>query len=73
VAWGDNYFGQCKVPEPNEGFVAVTGGGLHSLGLESDGTIVAWGLNYYGQCEVPEPNEGFMAVAGGVFGSLGLK
>jgi hypothetical protein len=73
VAWGLNNDGQCDVPEPNEGFVAVAAGNLHSLGLKVDGSIVAWGLNNDGQCNVPEPNEDFIAVAGGGFHSLGLK
>jgi hypothetical protein len=73
LAWGGNYAGQCDVPAPNEGFVAVAAGEDHSLGLKSDGTIVAWGGNYLGQCDVPSPNEGFMAVAGGGGHSLGLK
>ena len=64
-AWGDNEEGQCDVPEPNAGFVAVAGGGFHSLGLKEDGSIVAWGWNDSGQCNVPEPNECFVAVAGG--------
>ena len=39
VAWGGNTDGQCDVPAPNSGFVAVAGGGFHSLGLESGGSI----------------------------------
>ncbi|OPL18085.1 MAG: hypothetical protein AVO35_06160 [Candidatus Aegiribacteria sp. MLS_C] len=62
VAWGWNEYGQCDVPEPNEGFVAVAAGGSHNLGLKQDGSIVAWGYNYHGQCDVPEPNEDFVAV-----------
>ena len=73
VAWGNNGNGQCDVPEPNSGFVAVAGGGDHSLGLKEDGSIVAWGSNSYSQCNVPEPNEGFVAVAAGRRHSLGLK
>ena len=73
VAWGRNFHGQCNVPEPNHGFVAVAGGGYHSLGLKADGSIVAWGCNEYNQCEVPAPNEDFVAVAGGAGHSLGLK
>ncbi|MBN1393330.1 MAG: hypothetical protein JW947_11095, partial [Sedimentisphaerales bacterium] len=73
AAWGINNYGQCNVPEPNTGFVAIAGGGYHSLGLKSDGSIVAWGYNVNGQCNVPSPNTGFTAIAGGYFHSLGLK
>ena len=73
VAWGGNDYGQCDVPSPNSGFIAVAGGFGHSLGLRSDGSIVAWGRNDYGQCDVPSPNSGFTAVAGGMDHSLGLR
>jgi hypothetical protein len=74
VAWGDNLYGGCDVPAPNEDFIAVAGGRWrYSLGLKSDGAIVAWGYNHFGQCDVPSPNEGFIAVAGGGNHSLGLK
>ncbi|NIP25019.1 MAG: hypothetical protein GWN67_11990 [Phycisphaerae bacterium] len=73
MAWGLNNNGQCNVPDPNEGFVAIATGNLHSLGLKADSSIVAWGLNNNGQCNVPEPNEDFIAVAAGGFHSLGLK
>jgi hypothetical protein len=73
VAWGRNVEGQCNVPAPNTGFVAVAAGGGHSLGLKTDGSIVAWGHNADGQCNVPAPNSGFVAVAAGVYHSLGLK
>jgi hypothetical protein len=73
VVWGNNEFGQCNVPAPNSGFVAVAGGGSHSLGLKADGSIVAWARNDYGQCDVPAPNSGFVAVAGGGYYGLGLK
>jgi hypothetical protein len=36
VAWGLNDQGQCNVPAPNTGFVAVAGGYWHSLGLKRD-------------------------------------
>ena len=53
VAWGDNSWGQCSVPAPNGGFVAIAAGNYaphagadaHSLGLKADGTIEAWGMN----------------------------
>jgi M6 family metalloprotease-like protein len=73
MAWGANYFGQCNVPAPNTGFVAVAGDWHHSLGLKGDGSIVAWGWNDYGQCNVLAPNSGFVAVGGGRDYSLGLK
>lgn len=31
------------------GFTSVSGGGLHSLGLKSDGTVWSWGNNVFGQ------------------------
>ncbi len=72
-AWGHNLHGQCDVPLPNTGFVAVAGGGGHSLGLKDDGSIVAWGRNNEGQCDVPQPNSDFTAISAGDFHSLGLR
>jgi len=73
VAWGQNFYGQCNIPSPNSGFIAIAAGWYHSLGLRQDGSIVAWGRNDYGQCNVPEPNSGFIAIAAGGLHSLGLK
>ena len=53
VVWGRNDYGQCNVPSPNSGFVAVAAGTHHSLGLKEDGSIVAWGgdkLNSKSRC-----------------------
>jgi hypothetical protein len=61
------------VPAPNSGFVAVAAGGLHSLGLKADGSIVVWGYNLWGQINVPAPNSGFVAVAAGGVHSLGIQ
>ena len=37
-------------PEQNgTGYIAIAAGGLHSLGLKADGTLVAWGNNGSGQ------------------------
>ncbi|MEE8572611.1 MAG: FlgD immunoglobulin-like domain containing protein, partial [Gemmatimonadota bacterium] len=73
VAWGNNYAGQCNVPEPNADFVAVAAGRSYNLGLKSDGTIVTWGCDIRGQCDVPLPRAGFVAVAAGYWHGLGLK
>jgi len=35
VAWGDNTDGQCNIPAPNSGFIAIAAGRYHSLGLRS--------------------------------------
>jgi len=73
AVWGCNSYGQCNVPSPNAGFVAISAGVDHSLGLKADGSIVAWGRNSSGQCNVPSPNAGFVAVSGGYVHSMGLK
>jgi hypothetical protein len=73
VAWGANSFGQCEVPVPNSGFIAVAAGDCHSLGVKTDGSIVARGRNDYHQCNVPPPNTGFVAVAAGEIHSIALE
>jgi hypothetical protein len=73
VAWGDNHYGECNVPEPNTGFKAIAAGFRHSLGLKQDGSIVGWGDNRNGLYDMPEPNTGFVAIAAGAYHSLGLK
>ena len=42
VGWGSNTYGQCNVPSPNSGFVAIAAGSSYSLGLKANGSIVAW-------------------------------
>lgn len=79
VAWGDNTNGECDVPEPNEGYVAIAASGEiigtagYSLAIKSDGAIVGWGFNGYGQLEVPEPNSDFVSVAAGGGYAAGIK
>lgn len=36
-------FGQCAVPSPNQGFVDIAAGCIHSVGLKYDGSVVLWG------------------------------
>jgi hypothetical protein len=73
VAWGGNIDGQCNIPSPNIGFVAIAAGTYHSLAIKSDGSIVGWGWNSYGQCNIPAPNTDFIDIAGGTYHTLGLK
>ncbi|MHC4414820.1 MAG: hypothetical protein ACYS0G_06005, partial [Planctomycetota bacterium] len=69
-AWGHNGFGQCDVPAPNTGFVALAAeGGAHSMALKADGSVVVWGKNDHGECDVPAPNAGFLAVSAGNSGN----
>jgi len=56
-----------------EGGPYIAGGGYHTLGLKSDGSIVAWGRNDLDQVTVPTPNTDFVAVVAGAHHSLGLK
>jgi hypothetical protein len=73
VAWGYNNYGQCAVPRPNVDYIAIAGGGRHTLGLKSNGVVQTWGRNNYNQCTVPSPNQNFVAVSAGAWFSLGLK
>ncbi len=69
TGWGAQVVG----PEFGSGLVAVAAGGMHSLGLKAEGSIVAWGANWYGQCDVLVPNTGFVAVTAGESHNLGLS
>ncbi|HSG27371.1 MAG TPA: FlgD immunoglobulin-like domain containing protein, partial [Candidatus Krumholzibacterium sp.] len=73
VVWGRNDYGECVVPEPNQDFIAISGGYTHCMGLKADGSVVVWGNNLYGQCNVPEPNDDFVAIAAGSHHCTGLK
>ena len=53
------------------GFVAVDGGGTHSCGLRTDGTIECWGNNDYGQATPPGGQ--FTAVTAASGHSCGLR
>lgn len=73
MAWGSNSSGQCDVPPPNSGFIAVAAGSFFSLALRSDGSIAAWGSNSHGQIDVPAPNAEFTSIAAGEIIGFGLK
>ena len=63
VCWGDNYYGQCTVPEPNSGFIAVAAGGNTTAGIKSDGSLVVWGEARNKTQSIPSPNIGFTSVS----------
>ncbi len=73
VAWGRTDQGQCNVPAPNTGFVAIAAGYAHSLALKSDGSVVAWGLDDNNQVSGKPAGIGFKTVAAGFYYSLALK
>jgi Regulator of chromosome condensation (RCC1) repeat/Fibronectin type III domain len=72
-AWGWNGYGATSVPAGLNNVIAIAGGGLHSLALKSDGTVVAWGWNEHGQVTVPAGLRDVVAIAGGIEHSLALK
>ena len=50
----------------------ISAGGLHTVGLKSDGTVAAVGDNEYGQCDVSEWTD-IVAVAASSSHTVGLK
>ncbi len=73
VCWGDEFTGECTVPEPNQDFTAVDASYLFSMGLKKNGSVVCWGENGHSQCNVPEPNTNYIAISAGAWHSAGLK
>jgi alpha-tubulin suppressor-like RCC1 family protein len=73
LAWGDDLSGQTNLPGGSN-YVAVACGRLHSLALQSNGTVVA-SLGYinYGEVDVPVNLSNVVAIAGGFYHSLALK
>ena len=66
-SWGKNDGGQLGVGGPLQDksiptrvggwldWTTISGGGLHSLGIRSDGSLWAWGKNDYGQLGTGDP------------------
>jgi hypothetical protein len=50
----------------------VAAGGLHTVGLKSDGTVVAVGYNSYGECDV-DGWTGIVQVAAGMYHTVGVE
>jgi alpha-tubulin suppressor-like RCC1 family protein len=72
VAWGVNDHGQLNNIPAGNNFIAISGGGRHSLALRKDGSIVGWGYNYRGQASPPAGNN-FIAISAGQQHSLALR
>jgi alpha-tubulin suppressor-like RCC1 family protein len=53
--------------------VAVAAGGVHSVALKADGTVVAWGQNYRGQTDVPAGLSNVVAISAAEYHTLALK
>ena len=51
----------------------VSAGDVHSVGLNSNGSLVAVGLNQWGECNVTEWGSGFVQIAAGLFYTVALK
>ena len=51
----------------------ISAGGIHSLALKEDGTVVVWGSNDTKQCDVSNGLKGVIAVSTWGFHSLALK
>ena len=56
---------------PAAGFVAVSGGGVHTCGLRTSGAIECWGDNEFGQADAPAGS--FTAISAGIFHTCGLR
>jgi len=73
IAWGDNSLGQTNVPPGLTNVIAVSGSGLHNLGLRSDGTVIGWGYDLFGQATAPADLTNCIAISAGTYHSVALK
>jgi alpha-tubulin suppressor-like RCC1 family protein len=71
--WGNTANWPTHVPAALDDAEAVAAGGLHSLALRRNGTVVGWGDNSSGQVNIPFGLSNVAAIAGGGRHSLALK
>ena len=73
IAWGNNKYGQCNVPEGLTNVKAITAGNDFTVALKNDGSVIAWGNNNMGQCNVPSGLMNVKAIAAGYYHAVALK
>jgi len=72
ISWGDNIFGQSKVPALKKVVTSVVGGNNHTVVLYADGTVGAWGQNTSKQASPPATLKGITQIAAGLDHNLAL-
>ena len=71
-SWGEDHFGQNRVPRDLGDVVALSAGTWHTLALLRNGSVRAWGADAEGQSTVPESLPKAVSVAAGGTHSLAL-
>jgi len=61
--WNGSAWIDVRPPASLGNVIAVAVGGLHSLALRSDGTVIGWGDNTYGQAGTPPSATNVTAIA----------
>ncbi|MGA2248224.1 MAG: immunoglobulin domain-containing protein [Verrucomicrobiota bacterium] len=72
VAWGDDSCGQTDVPTNVADFVAIAGGGYHTVTIRRNGTLMAWGADEEGQTDVPTNSLPFVSIAAGAYHNVAI-
>lgn len=69
VGWGDDSHGQSTPPADLADVKAIATGGVQTMALKNDGTVVGWGSSP----NVPEGLTGVTAIASRVYHTMALK
>ena len=72
ISWGYDANNQVSNTPLGTDFVAIAGGGNHSLGLKVDGSIESWGDDWFGQVTNTPLGNNYAQIAGGSSHSLVL-